>query len=316
VALGGAAEERTDCGMKSNRELFVLAKFCVLVSTLRVKRFMTLRSCTPRETAVRPGDVQPRRFIFQRLNRSFPLRVAAVIFCIATPPAVGAAQDSAGSTTGAVQAAPQAGPQAIPQATPADPPSAPAPQSQSSVDRLPQTKRILGIIPNFRSVSTDERLPPQTIKEKFMDATQDSFDYSSVCIPAVIAAESQASDAYPEFGSGAIAYGRYFWRSAVDQTDENYMVEFVVPVLTREDTRYYTLGRGGFLKRTGYALSRAVVTRSDSGKEVFNMSEVVERPQSNEEAENTPRPMAKTSRRPNMSPTTPAVSMNAASVSA
>jgi hypothetical protein len=53
------------------------------------------------------------------------------------------------------------------------------------------------------------------------------------------------------------------------------MVEFVGPVLTHEDPRYYTLGRGGFIKRTGYALSRAVVTRSDSGKDVFNISEVV-----------------------------------------
>jgi hypothetical protein len=61
----------------------------------------------------------------------------------------------------------------------------------------------------------------------------------------------------------------------VDQTSENYMVEFVVPAITREDTRYYTLGRGSFLKRSGYALSRAVVTRSDSGKNVFNVSEVV-----------------------------------------
>jgi hypothetical protein len=53
------------------------------------------------------------------------------------------------------------------------------------------------------------------------------------------------------------------------------MVEFVAPVITREDTRYYTLGRGGFIKRTSYALSRAVITRSDSGNEVFNVSEVI-----------------------------------------
>lgn len=108
-----------------------------------------------------------------------------------------------------------------------------------------------------------------------MDATEDSFDYSSVCIPAVLALYSQASNAYPEFGTGPAAYGRYLWRSAVDQTDENYFVEFVVPVMTREDTRYYTLGRGGFLKRTGYALSRAVITRSDSDRETFNVGEVV-----------------------------------------
>ena len=31
----------------------------------------------------------------------------------------------------------------------------------------------------------------------------------------------------------------------------------------------------GFLKRASYALSRAVITRSDSGNEVFNVSELI-----------------------------------------
>jgi hypothetical protein len=53
------------------------------------------------------------------------------------------------------------------------------------------------------------------------------------------------------------------------------MVEFIYPAVTREDARYYTLGHGGFMKRAGYALSRAVVTRTDSGKETFNISEVL-----------------------------------------
>jgi hypothetical protein len=150
---------------------------------------------------------------------------------------------------------------------------APAPQSPS--DRDPQTRRILGIIPNFRAISTDEKLPAQSVKEKFVTATEDSFDYSSVFIPLALAGYSQLTNATPEFGTGGVAYGRYLWHAAVDQTSENYMVEFVVPVVTHEDTRYYTLGRGGFWKRSGYALSRAVVTRSDSGKEVFNASEVI-----------------------------------------
>jgi hypothetical protein len=151
----------------------------------------------------------------------------------------------------------------------------PTTTTQTATQRHPQTKRILGIVPNFRAVSTDEELPPQTVKDKFMDATQDSFDYSSVLLPGVIAAYSMATDATPEFHQGAAGYARYLWHAATDQTIENYMVEFVTPVITKEDTRYYTLGRGGFLKRTGYALSRAVITRSDSGKEEFNFSEVV-----------------------------------------
>jgi hypothetical protein len=154
-------------------------------------------------------------------------------------------------------------------------PNAPAPQNASGDDRAPQTKRILGIVPNFRAISTDEKLPAQSVKEKFVTASEDSFDYSSIFIPALLAGYSLETNATPEFGHGAVGYGRYLWHAAVDQTSENYMVEFVVPAVTHEDTRYYTLGRGGFLKRAGYALSRAVVTRSDSGNEVFNASEVI-----------------------------------------
>ncbi|MGD0735296.1 MAG: hypothetical protein ABR976_09125 [Terracidiphilus sp.] len=154
-------------------------------------------------------------------------------------------------------------------------PSAPAPQAPGDDQPAPQTKRILGIIPNFRAISTDVKLPPQSVKDKFLGATEDSFDYSSVFLPAFIAVYSMGTDATPEFHQGAAGYARYFWHAAVDQTSENYMVEFVGPVITREDTRYYTLGRGGFLKRAGYALSRAVITRSDAGKETFNISEVV-----------------------------------------
>lgn len=138
-----------------------------------------------------------------------------------------------------------------------------------------QTKRILGIVPNFRSVSAYQTLPPQSVKEKFMTATQDSFDYSSVFVPAVLAGYSMAKDSYPEFGHGASGYGQYFWHSALDQTSENYMVEFVFPAMLHQDNRYYTLGHGGFVKRTIYSFSRCVITRSDSAREVFNASEVL-----------------------------------------
>jgi hypothetical protein len=158
--------------------------------------------------------------------------------------------------------------------------NAPAPQNQPAQNAPAdssgqQTKRILGIVPNFRAVSADTKLPPETVKEKFIDATEDSFDYSSIFIPAAIAGYDMAKRETPEFHQGAAGYARYFWHSAVDQTSENYLVEFVIPALTHEDPRYYTLGHGGFVKRSGYALSRAVITRSDSGTDVFNFSEVL-----------------------------------------
>jgi hypothetical protein len=164
----------------------------------------------------------------------------------------------------------------------AEPPSlqqsnAPAsPSGQSTSDQsATQTKRILGIIPNFRAVSANTKLPPQTKKEKFLTATQDSFDYSALFLPAVLAGYSQATNAVPQFHQGAAGYARYYWHSYVDQAIENYMVEAVGPIITHQDNRYYTLGKGGFLKRTGYALSRAVITRNDAGNNTFNSSEII-----------------------------------------
>jgi hypothetical protein len=53
------------------------------------------------------------------------------------------------------------------------------------------------------------------------------------------------------------------------------MTEAVVPALLKEDPRYFRLGTGGFLKRTGYAVSRIWVTRTDAGGRSFNFSEIM-----------------------------------------
>lgn len=145
----------------------------------------------------------------------------------------------------------------------------------SSLQGGQQTKRILGLIPNFRAVSANTKLPPQSVKDKFVTASQDSFDYSSFVLPALLAGYSLGVDSVPEFHSGAAGYGRYFWHSFVDQTIENYAVEFIVPAVAHEDTRYYTLGSGGFKKRLEYSLERTVVTRTDSGRPTFNAGEVI-----------------------------------------
>jgi hypothetical protein len=159
---------------------------------------------------------------------------------------------------------------------PTSPQQTNTPASATQTDQsATQTKRILGIIPNFRSVSANVKLPPQSPKQKFFTATQDSFDYSALLLPAAVAGYSQATNATPEFHQGAAGYGRYFWHSYVDQAVENYSVEAIVPILTHQDNRYYTMGKGGFLKRSGYALTRAVITRNDAGHETFNTSEIV-----------------------------------------
>lgn len=192
--------------------------------------------------------------------------LAATLLCCSFVPALTAQEIEYSASTGP---APMVLPDAPTPQTSTQAPSAPDDDHQDG-----QQKRIFGVLPNFRSVNADVHLPPQSVKDKFVTATQDSFDYSSIFIPLAVAGYDYLRNSTPEFGKGGAAFGRYFWHSAVDQTSENYFVEFIVPVITHEDTRYYSLAHGGFLKRTSYSLSRAVITRSDSGKEVFNASEV------------------------------------------
>ncbi len=149
------------------------------------------------------------------------------------------------------------------------------PETTSTSLEGKQTKRILGIVPNFRSVSVDEKLPPQSMKDKFMTTTLDSFDYSAFIFAGVIAGVSFAQNSYPEFHQGAAGYGRYYWHTLADQAVENYNVEFIYPTVLRQDSRYYTLGHGGLIKRAGYSFSRVLITRTDSGNETFNASEIM-----------------------------------------
>ncbi len=151
-------------------------------------------------------------------------------------------------------------PAAVPPANPSDP---------------RQTKRILGVIPNFRSVSADEHLPPQSVKDKFVAAGHDSFDYGSFVLAAVQAGFAQNSNSYPEFHQGVVGYGRYYWHTLADTADENFQVGGVFPAVLHQDSRFYTLGHGTLLHRVFYASTRTLVTRTDNGNETFNASEIV-----------------------------------------
>lgn len=149
------------------------------------------------------------------------------------------------------------------------------PDEKSNSSDLKQSSRMFGIVPNFGAVSPNQQLPRLTTREKFVLARHDSMDYSSFVLVGILSANSLRANAYPELGSGAAGFGRYYWRAFTDQVSGTYFTEAIVPALTHEDPRYYTLGKGGFWRRTGYAISRVVITKTDSGGSSFNTSEIL-----------------------------------------
>jgi hypothetical protein len=138
-----------------------------------------------------------------------------------------------------------------------------------------QTGRMFWVVPNFTAVSANEQLPRLSTGEKFHLAAKDSLtDYSSYTWPGILAGQGLLTNADPEFGHGAAAYGRYYWHNFVDGVSGTFFTEAIVPTITHQDPRYYTMGSGGFFRRLGYSISRTFVTKTDSGGEAFNWSEV------------------------------------------
>lgn len=120
-----------------------------------------------------------------------------------------------------------------------------------------------------------DHLPLQSVGAKFKLATINSLNYPAFLSTGLVAGFNQSIDAVPEFGQGGLGYSRYYWHSFADQVVGNYTVGFILPTVLHEDTRYYRWKDGSVGKRTGYALSRILRTRTDDGDPTWNKSEIV-----------------------------------------
>ncbi len=134
--------------------------------------------------------------------------------------------------------------------------------------------RLFYTLPNFLTLEGRKQLPPMSPGDKFKAVALGTFDFVEYPWWGVLAAISQADDGDPAFGQGWEAYAKRYGTTAGDSMVENFMVGAVFPSILRQDPRYYQSGQGSFFRRTGYSVSRIIVTLSDSGRTQFNYSEI------------------------------------------
>ncbi len=153
--------------------------------------------------------------------------------------------------------------------------AAPAAGQDASTDRSEalENKRVLWILPNYRTSPSLENYRPLTTAEKFKIATDDSFDRGTVALAAAFAGEVQLTNANRSFGQGGAGYGRYFGAAYGDLVIGDYMSEAVFPTLLDQDPRYFRRGTGSGWSRLGSAVGRIFRTHTDSGGTQFNYSE-------------------------------------------
>ncbi len=138
----------------------------------------------------------------------------------------------------------------------------------------PVSKRLFGIIPNYRAEQAQDTYKPLTTAEKYRIARSDSFDWPNYFLLAGFALQSQVAAGGFSHNGGVIGFSQYYARAFGDQIIGNYITEAILPSLLHEDPRFFRLGSGTFWHRATYAASRVLITRADSGKARLYVSEL------------------------------------------
>jgi hypothetical protein len=146
---------------------------------------------------------------------------------------------------------------------------APSDQTQEQ-----ESKRILGIVPNYRTSPSLSNYKPLTPGEKFKLASEDAFDRGTVVLAGLFGGYGQLTNSNQSFGQGAAGFARYFGTAYGDFVIGDYMTEAIFPTLLHQDPRYFRKSTGSGWSRLGYAMGQIIWTHDDSGRTQFNYSEI------------------------------------------
>jgi hypothetical protein len=149
------------------------------------------------------------------------------------------------------------------------------PPAAKTSEPLPVSKRLFGVIPNYRADQNTDSYQPLTVAQKFKIAREDSFDWPNFPLLVGYALQAQVAAGGFHHNGGLEGFGEYYARGFADQVIGSYVTEAMLPSLFHEDPRFFRIGTGSFGHRVAYAASRVFVTRGDNGKMRFFASEVV-----------------------------------------
>ncbi len=140
--------------------------------------------------------------------------------------------------------------------------------------RIAVQQRIGGVIPNFYS-TYDWNAPPMEAKQKFKLSIRSIIDPVSFLTVAGIAGAEQYKDVFPSYGGGIEGYGKRYGAALANHVSGNLLGRAVYPSIFHQDPRYFYKGKGSIRSRALYAISAAVIARSDDGRWKPNYSRVL-----------------------------------------
>jgi len=137
-----------------------------------------------------------------------------------------------------------------------------------------EQQRIVGVIPNFY-VSYDWHAPPLDARQKFELANRSIIDPVNILLLAGDSGIQQALNSFPGYGQGASGYAKRLGANSADFVIGTELGGAILPIIFKEDPRYFYKGTGSILSRTLYAASTSVMGRTDKGKWSVSYSSII-----------------------------------------
>lgn len=147
-------------------------------------------------------------------------------------------------------------------------------QSASPTTNEASAARFVGYATNpstfFPDIATSPG--PLTIGGKFKLFVNQSISPPYILESGFSAAFDQARDVPKGYGQGWGAYGGRFGTNMARNSSSSFFGTFLLASVLHQDPRFFPESKPSFWRSLRYSTQRVVLTRNDSGKDVFNTS--------------------------------------------
>jgi hypothetical protein len=154
-------------------------------------------------------------------------------------------------------------------------PDSPQPKQQGApTEPSGSTSKLVGYVTNksivFPDIATSEG--PLSVGGKFKLFVNQSISPPYIIAATISSAFDQARDVPPGYGQGWDAYGSRFGECMARAASDSFFTSFLFASIMRQDPRFYPQIHPTLWGSVKYSFKRLVVTRTDSGRNVFNAS--------------------------------------------
>ena len=140
--------------------------------------------------------------------------------------------------------------------------------------KVEEKQRVLGVIPNFY-VSYVPNAAPLNARQKFRLAWKATIDPVTFLVNGAFAGIEQADNHFRGYGQGAEGYGKRFGAGYGDTVTSTFIGGAILPVLLKQDPRYFYKGTGSTSSRIRYAIANSVICKGDNGRWQPNYSNIL-----------------------------------------